>query len=94
MSVDVVLGDSLGSTSQPRLDDHFFEVRDGDRLEADQDRRIPVEVRGREEDSWISGDKRLLCPQVLYSRTKNRTGRCVVPEGADVRGPKRPLPHE
>ena len=92
ISVDVLLGDPLGRASQPRLDDHFFEILDGDLLEADQDCRVPVEVWGREEDVWVISEQRLLGAQVLYARTEDRAGRRVVAQGAEIRGPERTLP--
>ena len=66
-SVDVLSSKPLGRTIQPRLDDYFLEVVDGDLVETHQDRRVTVEVRCGEEDVRVIGEKGLLGDEVLYS---------------------------
>jgi hypothetical protein len=94
VSIDVVLNKPLRRPSQPRLDNHFFEVFDGDRIQANQDRGVTVEVWGGEEDLWIISEKRLLRDEVLHSRTEDRARWRVVAEGAEVRPAERSFPHK
>src|SRR6185437_7769036 len=52
----------LGSARQPRLGHDFLELLRCDSLEADQNRRIALEVRGGEVDARIVREQRLLAP--------------------------------
>ena len=93
-SLEVRLGQPLRRAGEPRLDDDLVEVLDGYRVQADQDRRVAVEVRRGEEDPWAVGEQRLLRPEVLHARAEDRPVGRVVAERLEVRAAQRALPHE
>ncbi len=65
VSFGVLLRQPLRRLEQPRLDDRLLELADTDLLQADEDRRVPVEVRRREIDAGVVGEQRLLRARVL-----------------------------
>src|SRR2546421_1048005 len=92
--VQVLLGQALRCPVEPRLDDQLGEVRLVDLLQPHEDRRVPVEVRGREVDVGVLGEQRVLSPEVGYPRAQDRSLRSVVAQRLEVRPAQRPLPHE
>jgi hypothetical protein len=43
---------SLRRASKPSLGDHLVEVLDSNAVKPREDRRVAIEVRGREENAW------------------------------------------
>src|SRR3954471_24852065 len=57
--LQILIREALGRPRQPCLDDDLLEIVDPDRVEADQDGRVAVEVRRREEDARVVMQQRL-----------------------------------
>ena len=86
------MSESFGCAGQPCLHDDLFEVLDRDPVQAHQDRRVTIEMRGGKEDVRIIGEKGFLRADVLYPRTKYRSRGRVVAQGSNVGWAKRALP--
>jgi len=94
MGIDVLLGQPLGRSGKPRLDNELFQFVDADPVEAHEDRRVPVKVRRCEVDARLIGEKRFFRTEVLDTSSQDRSCRRRLAEGAEVRRPQRPLPDE
>ena len=92
MAQDVFVGESLGCACEPRVNNQFAQLVERDQVKADENRRVPVEVRGREVDLGVVGEQRVLGAEMLYPRTEDRAGGCAVAEGAKVCGAQRTFP--
>ena len=90
----VRLDQPLRRPREPRLGDQLVQVLDRDALQAREDRRVAVEVWGREEDVRVIGEERLLGAEVLHAGTHDRSVGGAVPEGFDFPSAKGALPHE
>jgi hypothetical protein len=82
-------------TRQPAVRERFAYRALRRRLQLDEDGRVAVEVRDREERLGIGGENRFLLAEVVDPDREDRAvGRGLVPEPLDVGLAERPFPRE
>src|SRR3954447_13743516 len=86
--------DPLGRAREPGLDDRFLQVVEADRIQADEDGRVAIEVGRGEEDTGVVGEQCFLGAQMLDPRAENRSARRVLAESEEVFLAERTLPDE
>src|SRR5437588_4079371 len=90
----VAAGKLLRGAAKPGLDDQLLELVGRNYVKPDEDGWVSVEVRGREVDLRVIGNKSLLGDEMLDAGPEDGAIRCLVAECSEVGGAKRPLPHE
>jgi hypothetical protein len=69
----LLLRKALWRARELRLDDQLTQLLRADALQEHEDRRVVVEVRGREVDVWVVGEQSLLGAKVLDASCEDLT---------------------
>src|SRR5512132_2246196 len=93
--LDVIVRQVARRTRQPAVDDRLPQGSLGDRLQLDQNSRVPVEMRNREEGLGLRGEHGLLLAEVFNSNREDRSiWRAGIAEPPDVCLAEWPFPRE